>query len=167
MSSFNQRGRGNYGRNDYRGASDREEPQQQRFPNSGGLFPVKQKKSENSPDYFGNILIADDVLDYILREAQDGNEVQLELSGWSRISRSNTNFTSVKINIPYEVRMEEGGNPTYRPGRRPPQQQQRSYSQQSGRTERRPAPKRDEDFSRGDSMPDFLRDDDDEPPFDR
>ena len=179
MNNWNQRSRGNYGNN----SGGRDEPSQ-RFPNSGALFPVKQKRSDNSPDFTGNITIADDVLDYILREAQNGNEVQLEMSAWLRISRNNTNFTSLKINIPYAVRMEEGGNPVYRQtGGRPnfnrrqddrqdqrqPQSRGNSYAQASGRTDRpepqgRKAPQHDDEFSRGDRMPDFLRDRDDDDP---
>jgi hypothetical protein len=173
------RGRGNYDDRD-------DDRQQQRFPNNGGLFPVNDKRSDNSPDMSGTILIADDVLDYIVREAQNGNEVLMELKGWRRISRNNTNYESIAINIPYNVRMEEGGNPTYRSqrggGRRYSQPQRRRdddrgdpqgnrYSQQSCRgryDERNPPPRRndDDEFSRGDRMPDFLRDDDDDaPPF--
>ena len=167
----------------------------QQFPNSGALFPTRQKRSDNSPDISGSITITDDVLDYVLREAEHGDEVKLELSGWQRMSRNNTNFTSLKVNIPYAVRMEEG-NPTYRePDHRPVRRDERqlysqpqramrknSYAEQSGRGEPqkenriyrtkevtlRPGPKRqdDDDFARGDQMPDFLRDDND-PPFDR
>jgi hypothetical protein len=180
MSNWNSRGNRGDNRGSYRGASDREEPQQQRFPNSGALFPLQNRRSDNSPDMTGNILIADEVLDYIVREAQNGNEVQLDMSAWQRISRNNTNFTSLKINIPYNVRMEEQGNPTYRArpnfNKRPQRQrdddrgdpQGNRYSQQSGRGGSRNAPpRRDDDFAKGDSMPDFLRDDDgdEEPPF--
>jgi hypothetical protein len=183
--------RGNRGNDrDYRGASDREAPAQQSYPNSGALFPVKQKRSDNSPDQTGNIVISDDVLDYVLRLAESGEEVKLDLSAWIRISRNNTSFTSVKINIPYSVRMEEQGNPTYqarprynqqrnepRPEPRPRRdnyddemdvRQQASqparrggYAEQSGRD--RPQRMSDEDFKRGDSMPDWLRDKDDVP----
>jgi hypothetical protein len=70
--------------------------------------------------------------------------------------------------------MEEQGNPTYRQprpnfNRRQEERQpvRQNYAERSGRTDRRP-PRQDDDFARGDRMPDFLRDDDDnEPPFDR
>jgi len=158
----------------------------QSFPNSGALFPNNNKRSDNSPDMTGNVVISEDVLDYILREAERGNEVKLDLSGWRRMSRDNNSFTSIKIAIPYAVRMEQGGgNQNYqaRPapprnrerdddrvdpqGNRYPQPQRRSpsYSEASGRSERggyserNPPPNKDD-------MPDYLREDDsDAPPF--
>lgn len=162
----------NWGR-DRRDSRD-EPPRQQSFANRGVLFGNQNKRSDNSPDYTGNVVIGEDVLDYILREAERGGEVKLDLSGWRRISRDNTNFTSISIAIPYSVRMEEQGNPTYRsrpgPQRRDdrhaspqPQRRSSSYAEQSGRSDRRydernPPPR--------DDVPDFMRDDDDDaPPF--
>lgn len=168
-------GRGGYSR-------EPEDRSQQRFPNSGALFPTREKRTQNSPDLYGSVLIADEVLDYILREAQGGNEVLLELSAWMKISRDNTSITSIKINIPYKVRQEEEGNQTFRrpsyPNRGQPaygrerdtRQEERdesrnSYREQSAGTSRgsgRPVGERSitEEFARGDRMPDFLRDDD-------
>lgn len=174
------RGRGNYGnQGGGKYPEDREQPQ--RFPNSGALFSVREKRSDNSPDMTGNILIADDVLDYIMREAEKGGDVKMELSAWIRTGRNNNTFTSIKLNIPYDQRVLNQ-NPVYRkPGY--PQRQQREepqrqgYGEQSGRSEGgryradppKPAPQRQtqEEFARGDRMPDFLRDDDDPnaPPF--
>ena len=149
------------------------------------MFANRDKKSEQSPDFTGNIEIAEDVLDYIIREATLGNPVKMELSAWIRTGRNNNTFTSVRINIPYKVRMEETSNPVYRKpsyGQRPqafrePQREQTrgDYGEQSRgepspggryRTEpQRQAPSRQtqEEFARGDQMPDFLRDDDDDP----
>jgi hypothetical protein len=190
MSDWGQRSRGNYGNrqggygNKY--PEDREEPQ--RYPNSGALFPVKQKRSDNSPDMTGNILIADDVLDYILREAEKGDDVKMELSAWIRTGRNNNTFTSIKINIPYDQRVLNQ-NPTYRARpnfnaqrREPDEPRQREhtatrggYAEQSRgettpggrfRTDPPRPPARQtsqEEFARGDRMPDFLRDDDDDP----
>jgi hypothetical protein len=96
------------------------------------------------------------------------------------MGRNNVNFTSVRLNIPYEVRVLDQ-NPTYRkpayPQRQTPQRQEtprQDYAEQSGRSEggryrvdphiqRRPPAQSQEDFARGDRMPDFLRDDDDDP----
>lgn len=177
MSEWNQRSRGNYGNQKGEG-----QPRQS-FPNSGALFSNRNKRSEQSPDLTGNIEISEDVLDYIVREATLGNTVRVELSGWMRTGRNNNTFTSVKINIPYNVRMEETSNPVYRkPSYQPRQAPQREapigrsgYAEQSRgeptpggrfRTDPpRPAPQRQtqEEFAKGDQMPDFLRDDDYDP----
>jgi hypothetical protein len=141
------------------------------------------------------VVISEDVLDYIIRAVESGEEsVKLDLAAWIRISRNNTSFTSIKINIPYAVRQEEEGNQTMkarpryasqgarrneprdapRPRRdnyddemdvrqQAPQPARRGgYAEQTGRD--RPQRQSDEDFKRGDSMPDWLRDKD-EPPF--
>ena len=196
--NYSQGGNRNYTRSygEDRGQNGRgQQPYQNDFPNSGALFPVKQKRSNNSPDQTGDIEIGEDVLDYILREAERGTKVKLELSAWIRISRNNTSFTSLKINIPYGVRMEEQGNPTYqqRPNyqqRQPaPQYQQRqappprqnvrqNYAEQSGRAppprDLPPLPRfggsgqTDPEFARGDRMPDFgtyRNSDPNAPPF--
>jgi hypothetical protein len=172
------RGRGSYGnQGGGKYPEDREQPQ--RFPNSGAIFPVRQKKSDNSPDMTGNILIADDVLDYIMREAEKGGDVKMELSAWVRTGRNNNTFTSIKLNIPYDQRVLNQ-NPTYRkqgfsarPVERREEPQRQGYGEQSGRSEGgryrtdppRPAPQRQtqEEFARGDRMPSFLNDEDDDP----
>jgi hypothetical protein len=156
------RGNRGYG-NDSRGRGrddrgDRGDDRQQQFPNSGALLPSKNRRSENSPDYYGDITISDEVLDYVLRNAESGGEVRLELSGWSRMTRNNLNLTSLKINIPYSVRQQEGGNPTYRGrydrGREPQRGRQPSYREQSGRgrdeTDERDMFKREGSYERDD-----------------
>jgi hypothetical protein len=173
--NYQRGGGGNYGGN--RGGGG-----QQNYPNSGALFS-QQKKSQNSPDMTGNVVVSEDVLDYILNHANQG-EVKLEISGWRRQAQSGTNFVSLKINIPYAERQQE--NPQYRPQnnyqRRPPQgereeraqygppqrQAPNAYAQQSGRYQTAPqrqAPQgpSQEEFERGDRMPDFMRDQDEIP----
>jgi hypothetical protein len=165
--------------------------QQQSYPNSGALFS-QQKKSQNAPDMNGNIVISEDVLDYVLKMAQQG-EVKLEISGWRRQAQSGVNFLSLKVQTPYAERQQNFGdqqqNPQYRPQqgyqRRPAgdreeraqygnlpqssaQRQQNDYQQASGgrypNQRQRPAPISDEEFKAGDRMPDFMRDDNDDPP---
>jgi hypothetical protein len=149
---MNWNSRGNSGYNDRGGdrGGDRGDKSEQRFPNSGTIFPSKNRRSENSPDFYGDFVISDDVLDYVIREAERGRDVKLELSGWSRMSRNNLNFTSLKVNIPYEVRQQEGGNPTYRSrfdrGREPQRGRSPSYRDQSGRDDPRG---RNDDDQRG------------------
>lgn len=160
------RGRGGYSNDNHgrgRGRDDRDDRGEQRFPNNGALLPSKNRRSENSPDYYGDFVISDDVLDYVVREAERGRDVKLELSGWSRMSRNNMNFTSLKVNIPYEVRQQEGGNPTYRGrydrggnrgGGRSERPGRNSYREQSGRGQDEPD---ERDMFRGEGS--YERDD--------
>jgi hypothetical protein len=153
-----------------------------KFPNSGAIFPVQQKRSQNSPDMTGYIEISEEVLDYILREAERSDTVKLELSAWMKMSRNNNNFTSVSINIPYGERIQ-GQNPTYRSqpgrpnanGRERPMPQRQSYNQgtQQTRSPQRQSVRQnyaeqsrgmsDREFKAGDRMPDFS--DPNAPPF--
>jgi hypothetical protein len=186
---MNQYARGNYGNSrGYGDNSGDRQPYENKFPNSGALFPTKEKRSSGSPDMQGNIEISEDVLDYILREAERGTKVKLELAAWIKMSRNNTSFTSLSIKVPYDVRLREQGNPTYqqrpnynqRQRERPAPQQQaprqnvrQSYAEQSGRVAPPPPQERlprygstgpaDPEFARGDRMPDWGRPDPSDP----
>jgi|SRR6478609_1260824 len=76
------------------------------YENSGTLF-VRQKKGPKAPDYGGDFTIGGEVLDYIMRKAERGEPVKLEVSGWKRMGRNNTTFVSLSIQTPYA---ERGGN---------------------------------------------------------
>ncbi len=71
---------------------------------SGGALFVRDKKSPNAADYGGDVTLEGEVLDYILREAENGNPVKIEFGGWKRQGRNNTTFISLSANIPYSVR---------------------------------------------------------------
>lgn len=58
--------------------------------NRGVLFKAKEKKSDKSPDYTGNINV-------------DG--VELKLSGWLKTSKAGEKFFSLSVWTP-----QEGGN---------------------------------------------------------
>lgn len=173
---MNWNARSNYGNNNYGGNQGGGGQGQsfEQYPNRGSLFANTNKRSENSADYNGYITMTGEVLDYVMREAERGGEVKLELSGWRRMSRNNNAFTSLSVAIPYAVRQEQQGNPTYRPRQNAPQNTQ--YSQR-----RDPPPQRqsvrqgyaqqsrggmsDAEFKAGDSMPDFRRGNPNDPPF--
>ena len=53
-------------------------------PNSGVLFPQKDKKSDRAPDFTGNIEIGEDVLEAIRRGTS--GTVKLRLAGWKKTS---------------------------------------------------------------------------------
>jgi hypothetical protein len=68
-------------------------------PNSGTLFVSKTKKSEKSPDYYGDILVR--LSDFDLTN----DTVKIRISGWKKQSRSGSNFLSLAIS-PSEERQE-------------------------------------------------------------
>ena len=153
----------------------------QEFPNSGAVFG-RDKTSDKSPDLGGNFSIDNEVLDYVLACAERNEKVTLEISAWRKQSRSGNNYMSITVNIPYKVRNPNaqfrnqprfgGGGQNFNarndPNRfddtPPPRRggygggddnRRGGYAEQSGRDVRGRA---DDDFKRGDSLPDFMRD---------
>ena len=70
-------------------------------PNTGSLFHTKEKKSEKSPDYFGDVLVnVNDI------EPDANGYFKLRLSGWKNVSeKTGTVYLSLKLDKP----MEAGG----------------------------------------------------------
>ena len=102
------------------------------YPNSGSLF-VRDKRSPKAADYGGDFTLDNEVLDYVLRQAERGQPVKLEISGWKRMGRNNTTFISVKIDTPYAERQQNGGaRQPQRGGYQQQPQRQQSYGQQRG-----------------------------------
>jgi hypothetical protein len=95
--------------------------------NKGALF-ARQKTNERGPDIGGEIVLAGDVLNYVVANARSG-KVKLELSGWRR-SGQKGNFTSISIQIPYKER-EGGGQRMEHPQQRPQNSYQNSYRERS------------------------------------
>lgn len=66
-------------------------------PNYGSLFAVKVKKTPNSPDYRGDIVI--DLKDFKVVN----NKVTVALGGWKKVgAKSNKTYLSLKASPPYE-----------------------------------------------------------------
>lgn len=63
-------------------------------PDSGALLAVKVKKSEKSPDYFGEIVVD---LSNMTKIEKDGNVYTIKLSGWKRRSKSGEVFLSLAV----------------------------------------------------------------------
>ena len=59
------------------------------YPNSGALFAQAVKKSERSPDYWGDITIT--VKDFQIENGQ----IKIALSGWKKESKSGKEFLSI------------------------------------------------------------------------
>jgi len=69
------------------------------YPNSGILL---QRKAEGkSPNYGGGILIADEVLDYIITRHKEKKPVVLDLAAWDKTSKAGNIFISVSIKKPF------------------------------------------------------------------
>lgn len=162
----------------------------QTYPNSGSMH-ARQKRSQNAADMGGDFLLSDDVLDYVINQANLGGDVKLEISAWRRQSRSGNTFWSLKIQTPYSERGgQQRGNYQNRNSRYDPGPQQRSqYGDRAERDQYGPRRQRDDDrgdprgnryaqASRGydernppqmaqDQLPGFMRDNDldDEIPF--
>lgn len=58
--------------------------------NRGFLYPVKEKKSEKSPNMTGKIFITPDLA---------GREV--EIAGWTQVSKAGNKYISLSVKEPY------------------------------------------------------------------
>jgi uncharacterized protein (DUF736 family) len=74
------------------------------YKDSGKLNASKSKKSEKSPDYWGDIAI--NLKDLNNVQVVDGLHV-FKLSGWKKVSKSGNTFLSIAID-----RREAEGKPT-------------------------------------------------------
>ena len=75
------------------------------YPNSGFLVPRKAEGKQ--PHCTGTINIGEDLVDYINRRYKSGEEIILDLSGWTKTSAKGSKYISVSIKKPY---VKDGGN---------------------------------------------------------
>ena len=61
-------------------------------PNSGVLFSVAAKKTQKSPDYFGDLAIAASAIRVV-----DGVAV-VKISGWKKTSKGGKTYLSLAVN---------------------------------------------------------------------
>lgn len=110
------------------------------FQNGGALFH-RQKKSPKAADYGGDFTLEGEVLDYVLRCVERNEQVKLDISGWQRQGRNNTNFISLSIEKPYALRQQgeqrggysSGSNQaSYTPRQQGQQEQPRQQQPQQG-----------------------------------
>ena len=69
------------------------------YPNSGIL--LSRKAEGKSPNYAGGILIADEVLDYIIARYKEKEPVVLDLAAWDKTSKAGNGFISISIKKPF------------------------------------------------------------------
>jgi hypothetical protein len=67
------------------------------YPNTGTLMPSTIRKSDKSPDFFGDIKIERAYLKSLM-EKTDEDVIVIKLSGWKRESKAGNRFVSLSVN---------------------------------------------------------------------
>lgn len=70
------------------------------YPNSGALFPNKNKTSDAQPNVRGNVKIERGLLKELMADS-DGELIELEISGWTKQFKDGK-FLSLKVSKPYK-----------------------------------------------------------------
>ena len=70
------------------------------YPNSGALWPAKERKNDKAPNVRGSIKMESDLLQELINQA-NGGLVEIELAGWTR-EYNDKKFISLKGGIPYK-----------------------------------------------------------------
>ena len=70
------------------------------YPNSGALFPNKNKTSDAQPNVRGNVKVERGLLKELMAES-DGELIELEISGWTKEFKGGK-FLSLKVAKPYK-----------------------------------------------------------------
>lgn len=70
------------------------------YPNSGALFPNKNKTSDAQPNVRGNVKIERGLLKELMAES-DGELIEIEISGWKKEFKGGK-FLSLKVAKPYK-----------------------------------------------------------------
>jgi len=81
------------------------------YPNSGFLVPRKAEGKQ--PGWTGTINIGEDLVDYINKKYKEGEEIILDLAGWTKQSAKGTKYISVSIKKPY-VKIKTENQPSKR-----------------------------------------------------
>lgn len=70
------------------------------YPNSGALFPNKNKTSDAHPNVRGNVKVERGLLKELMAES-DGELIEIEISGWTKEFKGGK-FLSLKVAKPYK-----------------------------------------------------------------
>lgn len=89
------------------------------YENNAFLNKSKNKKSANSPDYWGNITFDEAVVRHLARQIRDGAEPTLRLALWRKENTKGV-YLSISASIPQERQEEEGRSPRRAAPRRAP-----------------------------------------------
>lgn len=112
--------------------------QKKEFPNTGIMFDRRgTKTNDKASDFGGDFEISEEVLRYVMEQAQKGaRKVKLEIASWTR-QGSKGMYQSLKIQTPYELRKgASNGYQDFAQPVKPPQQNQ--YAQATGSPEKMP-----------------------------
>lgn len=70
------------------------------YPNSGSLWPAKNRKSDKSPNLTGSVKMEVDLLKSLIAESKDGL-VEISLSAWTK-QWQEKKYLSLKASGPYK-----------------------------------------------------------------
>lgn len=70
------------------------------YPNSGSLWPSKNRKSEKSPNVIGSIKMESALLQELIEQAA-GGLVEIQLSGWTK-EWQDKKYVALKASGPYK-----------------------------------------------------------------
>ena len=76
------------------------------YPNSGALFPNKNKKSDAHPNVRGTVKVERSLLKELMSES-DNELIEIEISGWTKTFKDGK-FLSLKVAKPFK---KEGYKP--------------------------------------------------------
>lgn len=76
-----------------------------KYYDSGALFSPRVK-TENAPDFRGDIELSADLCSYITRKAKSGEDVKINIALWSKQGQYGEYF-SAKLSQPYERKEEQ------------------------------------------------------------
>jgi hypothetical protein len=66
------------------------------YLNTGGLFVSTVRKTDKSPDYFGNIKVDRSYLKFLM-EQTDADGIEIKLGGWKKESKTGNRFISLSV----------------------------------------------------------------------
>lgn len=70
------------------------------YPNSGSLWPAKNRKHDKSPNVIGSIKMEVGLLEELISNSKDG-VVEISLSGWTK-EWQGKKYVSLKASGPYK-----------------------------------------------------------------
>jgi hypothetical protein len=70
------------------------------YPNSGSLWPAKERKSDKHPNLRGSIKMDPDLLQEMINQS-GGGLVEIDLGGWTK-EYNGKKFISLKGGMPYK-----------------------------------------------------------------
>lgn len=75
-------------------------------PNTGCLFPNDKGGNANRADARGNVVIGEDLINYIAECISNGQPAELELAAWYKTANSGMQYTSLTVAIPWKIKKD-------------------------------------------------------------